>query len=1738
MEQIFKTKFSQEAWSNVSAPEKAARTTISGTFFEPIVKAVTPWQWGFDYGLTPELAQEERVKVETEYQELLRRQEVSRVAPMIQDTLRRMALTQEGSPTDKASLTSIFKLNELGFNEEDIAGITSYAQRVRLATPEQLASGELMQAQPLTQEEIDELARTSSEQRHVLTTVSLSQDTSDIIAALQGLYSPTPQKATGANKLIEEFTAKAITGEQAQESFSQLAKEQGMPIVLTDDSGNMYQAKKKADSSIWITNPTTNKDELLGFYDESSQSIVPVGLKGQPLLTQSERESDAKDLWDAWSLASTQVGTSLQKAITSTIPDAFLSLKQTLLEKGKIFGREEERDIKIGQLQVIRDRLQLKAEQVQLEQDQWYAAHPELAPRPEYTQDVTQHPELLKDPNYWLYTIVSNAPISAASFGVGTLTTMLTGGNVVAGALVASALMTPVQIEDVQQDLVANGATPQEASILSTSVGTAMGIVEIFPMMLALKTISPAFMKTFTSNLSKEVAGKLATSLIAKGALGTATKMGTSALKIVASETLEEVIQQSMQNAAVKTVNENRSILQDIPQTIINTAISTLPLAILGGGSEYIAMKQQLSEATRLQIDTKAKELVAAGLEPQQAEAVALTKVMESETVQAEIDLAMEKLDATIPTEEVRTPVEYSEAVQETQPVITQEAKPTLSAKYARKLESLNYKLTNVNEDIDNYTDSIQKQKDRLVKMQTSKDAPSIINEQKQTITHLEEQLTEMQYKKETLLKSLDKLQKSQEATITPTVTQEVVEEEEVTPQVAPTMEEVYPEVETKDDIIAPPIEQESPLVSNESLSPDFRPYERRPSVLDWDEEEANKEAVLKNPNISKYVKESKKVRGYQSTAGETWDATDETHRKAILKEAKLPKNLIAKSWSDLTLKQKYNITLTAIPNNSIKFSGAKEIVDMEYYMEFMEEETGLPFLQIYRRIQNAGSTAERARIKALQPIFDNPNFKTILDDDIAKRRVAQELNARGKDSLTEHPSGITENELLLVDTMTDIYRKATPKVRYLRVMSIPDTIEAFKEEFPDAVEAGQEPELAMALELKKSNKLDDLWDFLYNKSWGVYETGYDPRLIWDSSLRPKRLGLGTSRGESRLEQRKSIIYSEDAMAKDVIRRLETYEEQIEIQWQIAKELDKVEEFWKLSSNKFDLKSRNLMDRGLKNWLARVQGIPVDTGYYDQFLKNIVIQSMKAIFVNPSMSLRNFFQAVVNYSDRSELVRVLIEKMPAHIKEQGQTYFKTFVSELGGIRKSILHKDEGIKFLAPLNKLAEKLTLYEDSDYFPRLHTFMAALNKSRRATENFLKNGNVEQWIKDSGALHLRQTERNYVLTNYLGQADKIFNLATDGLESVTGTEMANLYVAQRMGDKANFKYKRSTRGIIEMGTTGSTFWSLFVYPRGYAQMLLFQAEKINNVFRGEATWEEARSGFNDILKLVVAAEIFGAVWMGLSGKKRNPWDIWSILLGWQAGGLYIGVIGDLTTFVKDLTTAVLSRDMTDKELAFNKLNSEVVSLTETFVPLYRTIIDMVDVAFGVEAVDKRALRNLRALIDKDYTPEQTDKQLMNFWEISRKVLLGQKIPEPEAFEKMMTDLKDSQDKLGMIDADGSIYTLNKFGSHITTLTKDLPPYYVDKEEGFTDLVLFYKDCEASWEEYYKLPSDPSYIRTNWRREHPEEEAMLLFWGKLSKSVYTNKDIEWKEVSKLISDWSSVYETTSMMHSKFASWE
>lgn len=909
------------------------------------------------------------------------------------------------------------------------------------------------------------------------------------------------------------------------------------------------------------------------------------------------------------------------------------------------------------------------------------------------------------------------------------------------------------------------------------------------------------------------------------------------------------------------------------------------------------------------------------------------------------------------------------------------------------------------------------------------------------------------------------------------------------------------------------------------------------PTILQsWEEElEGVSQVTSTNREIVESLWTPKNIILNNAMAESRWiSGTDET-RQESLKDNNLDKNKFVTPWEELSDWERAVLSLDEIPDHSLKKGLWDEIVNIDYLMQYFEQDTGIPFLSLSQRIQQRASLSEIVKDLSLRRISTDPHFHSFIHDEKAWEKLTSIMEARYKG---EPDPKSTDEELLCVDALQEVYDSFKPTARYLRVLyKAGDTLESFKNTFPDAVEDGKESELVESLRLKEEGDLKALWVYLEPLDWGVIKFGYDPRKIADFSLRTgTNNSLRRARGRGILESRTSEESPEEALIPSPFMRLESYVEDISIQALLSPELDRLHSMWKLIKNKYDINSQRMMQTGLNNWQDRIQHRKLEFSKADMLIRKLWLQQMKAVFWRPDISIRNLFQGFVLGTDRLEVAKAPFVPVPADIKIKNKLYFDTFSSQMGGVRKDITHTGSTIwgypnpmALLNPLNRLADKLTWYDWSDYIPRHNTFNAAYNKASAATTQYLKDGNLKKWISKSGILHMRLPEKNYVLTHFIGQIDKVFDTGVDGLHSLKGADMANYYVAQGVTNIVNFPMKRDLRGLMEMGVSGQTMWQLSVYPRGYAQRVVLQAEKIKQAFNKDTTWEDARGGFNDLLKLFIFSGLVGAGWCAVTGKNKNPFDVISTLTGWQYGGMLVGTATNFFDLVRYISAYLNPATSSEERKTIANQLPTLITETGTMIPFYTTVRDILEALTGIPDIDKQALRELRSWFSGGtYTPDEIDKAQRNLWEMIQKIIFSATDPEPEFLKEIQTDLSDAENNLGKVDnmsGSGQFYTLIQLGNLIDSKTKELPGIYFTKDDGFSDLTVFYLECKDSWTPYYNLLTVDEKI--NWLKSHPEEEAMMRFWGKKSKSVFTQNSEGGKIEANLLSIWTSVYGIT-----------
>ncbi|MFH2049030.1 MAG: hypothetical protein ABIJ12_06260, partial [bacterium] len=327
--------------------------------------------------------------------------------------------------------------------------------------------------------------------------------------------------------------------------------------------------------------PELKKLEELGFAPPGSAK-PEIGSKGV-----------VKNLANSITLGVNSLFNQGKNYFTSTLPQQIAGfVRENTKSLRQVSGYTPEQEKKIQEAETkLTAEVQEKYKKNNEEFDKWLIEHPELQPKQEWREGVIKNPSILKDPDYYAYTIGSAIPYLVGVMGTTASVTAVTK-NPILGVSAGMAVANPVVTQDLYDDLVKNGATNEQALNLSGKIGPVISAVEVLSDIPILKSLGLSTL--LTKEIQKEAVKEVVKLSAKKAIIGGAKKFVTVEL----TETVEEVVQQAIQNATVKVVNNNRSLFENLPETAIQSAISVLPLGIFGGAMDIRNIGQTIQGQT------------------------------------------------------------------------------------------------------------------------------------------------------------------------------------------------------------------------------------------------------------------------------------------------------------------------------------------------------------------------------------------------------------------------------------------------------------------------------------------------------------------------------------------------------------------------------------------------------------------------------------------------------------------------------------------------------------------------------------------------------------------------------------------------------------------------------------------------------------------------------------------------------------------------------------------------------------------------------------------------------------------------------------------------------------------------------------------------------------------------------------------------------------------------------------
>jgi len=423
--------------------------------------------------------------------------------------------------------------------------------------------------------------------------------------------------------------------------------------VLTDD-----EVQKTFIDDIREIGRTVDTERLLkaaGANDEDIDIFFP----GEEPPPDPEVEAQ-KNLWNTFYLGLREAGHGSAGFFTEVLPNILFPPKGADQPERWPGDTAEQRAAIRQKFAVLNTTNNLKFED-------FLKKNPQLQPPAETTEFIESVEELpflerigayIKNPEAAAYSFVRGAPPTLAALAAFTGVTALTK-NPMAGAAASFSTFAPMQIQDVSQDLINAGASPEQAYELATVVGAFIAGLDVVGELPLLKTISPAI-GVFKKGLQKELVKRTVAQMVKRGI----TTFTTAEF----SEVFTEVAQQVTQDYTVSFFDKERNPFENISQTAVQTLIQVTPFALFGGAVATQSVGKYKGKKLNAIYTEKIKEFEAEGLTNKEARVKALSFM-------TQLEEAAEKVKDTYDSIEAETFVETAEPTTEpTEAGVTPEA--------------------------------------------------------------------------------------------------------------------------------------------------------------------------------------------------------------------------------------------------------------------------------------------------------------------------------------------------------------------------------------------------------------------------------------------------------------------------------------------------------------------------------------------------------------------------------------------------------------------------------------------------------------------------------------------------------------------------------------------------------------------------------------------------------------------------------------------------------------------------------------------------------------------------------------------------------------------------------------------------------------------------------------------------------------------------------------------------------
>ena len=605
----------------------------------------------------------------------------------------------------------------------------------------------------------------------------------------------------------------------------------------------------------------------------------------------------------------------------------------------------------------------------------------------------------------------------------------------------------------------------------------------------------------------------------------------------------------------------------------------------------------------------------------------------------------------------------------------------------------------------------------------------------------------------------------------------------------------------------------------------------------------------------------------------------------------------------------------------------------IRYYMQVLGEKVDAPIYEIYNALTAESQRLAAERRRTLANLEELPGFTKIAMDKEALQRVSDYIASQSNlENKPKRPAEITPEEVILAEEIQAILKQYEVQARVGKFFEHRDQLDRMPQylRYKEAIDK--------AKDIYDSKGVNALINYLKREGWGIVKSGYEPMEAVIRKVSTHRMP-DIAVGKSHIKVR-GIEYSKQD--RSILQRLQSYMRQMDTLSYLQPKIKALVRVIDDNVEKFDEPDK--VTATLSTYLDNLKHTNYEDGLAEEVLRKIYSQAITTrVLADPLKVVRNLLQNAAFSEDRRDLINPINEKL----SDEDAAYLETYVQQDKVMMSDWAYVGEE-PFNLPiigqhrlginrLTKWVQRHTLYPMSDRINRMWCFWAKINRVRRAFEG---KGTLAHKMKEARFSDMQRAEQLMALNI----------LARDGVD-----DMAR-YIAKVHTDNTHFLYAREQRSPAEQTKVGKLVFNLFVFRRAALEKAFLQM--------GKATaqpGQRARAG-RVLIGLVVWSTLMGILWRKFTGRDDSPYSYIDFLQQ-NSGGLQMASIEKVEDVYNNMLGAV-----TGDERALAALPTAITSAADYMIPFYDMGLQAIEATTDTRNIDTRALREIRAMIDKEY--------------------------------------------------------------------------------------------------------------------------------------------------------------------------